>query len=354
VIDSLVLRLCDALPDVVFLLDREGMVRTANRHAVRLIGLPAAQIIGRPMLDLVDGEPASARSYLARCAGSGSPLPGALVLRTPSDPAALQVRGAALRTDNGTVFILLRCIQKPKATELFLELNARLSRLSDELHRRNRLQTELLRRLNEREVLLKEVHHRVRNNLQVIASFINLLAREAGSAAAREVLREVQARVRALGLIHGQLYAQDDLAAVDLGRLLPALCAGLAAIYGVAPTRVRFAIDVPPWSVELGPAVPIALLITEAVTNALKHAFPAGQPGTVRVELAERGGARLLRIADDGVCWPAAGHASAKSALGIRLMEALAEQVEGELEVRCTTGVEVRLALPAERTGRRG
>lgn len=347
-IDSLLLRLCDALPDVVLLLDREWTVRAANRRAGRLLGLPAAQIVGRPVLDLIDGEPAVTRSYLARCAGSGSPLPGALVLRTPSDPAALQVRGAALKADDGAAFILLRGIEKPKATELFLDLNARLSRLSDELHRRNRLQTELMRRLNEREVLLKEVHHRVRNNLQVITSFINLQLHEVGSEAARHVLREVQARVRVLGLIHGQLYAQDDLAEVDLGRLLPALCAELATVYGIAPTRVRLAIDVPPWPVGLGPAVPIALLTTEVVTNALKHAFPAGRSGTVRIELEQRDDSQLLRIADDGIGWPDARRGGARRALGMRLLEVLAEQVEGELEVRSTTGVEVLLVLPAD------
>lgn len=347
-IDSLTRRLCETLPNIVFLVDPDGTVHFCNRRAARLLGRPAAEIIGRSLVEFVSGAPEPVLAHVGRCARSGSPLPGPLPVATPEGPVTLRARGAALRTGNGDTLVFLQCEEKRQASELFLQLNARLSRLTDELHRRRRLHANLQRALDEREVLLKEVHHRVRNNLQVITSFLSLQARETDSKMARLALREAQARIRALGVIHGQLYAQDNLGEVDLGQLVPALCTQLMTVYGVAPERVRFVTVLPRWLIDLERAVPMALLLTEALTNALKHAFPDGRTGTVRVELDERAPRRVLRIADDGVGLPADRTAAWRGSLGMRLMRALAEQIGGELEIRSASGVEVLVTLPAD------
>ncbi|HET6518639.1 MAG TPA: histidine kinase dimerization/phosphoacceptor domain -containing protein [Geminicoccaceae bacterium] len=342
-------QLCDALPEVVFLVDLRGSVVLANGRAARLLGRRADQIAGRPLAEFVAGDPAPARAYLARCARSGAPVPGALRLATPRGDIVQQAQGAAVTTDDGARLVFLRCTEKREASRLFLDLNARLARLSDELYKRGRLQAELQRAVGEREVLLKEVHHRVRNNLQVITSFLNLQLRGLESDAARRALREAQTRIRTLGLIHGQLYAQDNLAEVDFAEFVPELCAQLASVYGVAGERVRFRIALPPWRLDLGRAVPLALLVTEAVTNALKYAFPGERSGTVAIELREAdggGGARLLRVADDGVGPFEGALDEGRRSLGLRLMHALAEQLDARLEILSRGGVEVRITLP--------
>lgn len=346
VADSLARHLCDALPEAVFLVDLKGTVALANGRAARLLGRPADGIAGRPLAEFVAGDPAPVRAYLARCARSGAPLPGALRLATPQGPVLQQAQGAAVTGDDGARLVFLRCTEKREASRLFADLNARLARLSDELYRRGRLQAELQRALDEREVLLKEVHHRVRNNLQVITSFLNLQLRGLESDAARQALREAQTRIRTLGLIHGQLYAQDNLAEVDVAAFVPELCAQLASVYGVGEERVRFRVALPPWRLDLGRAVPLALLVTEAVTNALKYAFPGEQSGTVAVDLREdRGGERVLRIADDGVGLPEGTPDGGRRSLGLRLMHALAEQLDARLEIVSGSGVEVRITL---------
>lgn len=344
---SLLLRLCEALPDIVFLLDQRGTVLAANKRAVRLLKRPGAEIVGRALLDLTAGDPNSVLTYFHRCARSGAPLPGNLPLATPSGTLALHARGTGLMAEDGTVVVFIQCTDKPRVPRLFQELNARLTRLSDELHRRRRLQSDLQRALEERELLLKEVHHRVRNNLQVVSSFLSLQAHQASSEVTREVLREAQTRIRALGLIHGQLYSEHRLGEVDFGQLVPVLCTQLASVYGVPEEQVAFSVTLPPWPLELGQAVPVALLITEAVTNALKHAYPQGKSGTIRVRLEEHHGARVLCVGDDGVGLPEGPGRGGNGSLGMRLMRALTEQVEGQLEIRSNAGVEVRIALPA-------
>ena len=349
--DGFVARLCDSLPEIVLLIDGAGLVRLCNRRAARLLGRDTAEIVGRPLVEFVAGDPAPALAYLQRCAGSGGMLPGSLPLVARSGPTMLRAQGAAVRADDGALLVLLRCLEKQEASQRFLDLNARLVKLSDKLHRQGRLQNDLQRALEEREVLLKEVHHRVRNNLQVITSFLGLQARQTESESARLALREAQARIRVLGLIHGQLYTEDHLGEVDLGRLVPTLCSQLALVYGVSPERVRFSIGLPSWRLDLSGAVPVALLITEAVTNALKHGFPKDRSGIVSVELQERDELCILRIADDGVGLPEDRRDAMRRSLGMQLMQALAEQCDGRFEMRSASGVEVQITLPADKPG---
>lgn len=344
-IDSLTARLFEALPDIVFLVDQSGRVHLCNRRAARLLGCPMGEIIGRPLTDFVAGAHDPVLASLRRWAGSGSPLPGKLRLATPSGEVALQARGAALGHDHEGKLIFVQCTEKHKSSELFLDLNTRLSRLTDELHRRRALHSKLQRALDDREVLLKEVHHRVRNNLQVITSFLSLQARETDSEMARLALREAQARIRTLGLIHGQLYTQQDLAAVDFNQFVPALCAQLMTVYGTPAEQVSFEIGMPTWLLDLDRAVPLSLLITEAVTNALKHAFPHDRRGTVWIETRQHDSGRTLRIADDGIGLPAGQGVRLRGSLGMRLMRALADQVGGELELGSEQGVEVLITL---------
>lgn len=344
--DSLASRLCEALPEIVFLLDPAGTIRLCNSRAARSLGRAVPDLSGRPLLDFVAEEPAAARAYLRRCAGSGAPLPGVLCLRAgEGGRVLLQMRGSTVRTDEGTRLTFLRGVERQHASQVFLDLNARLARLADELHRRRRLQIELQQAVEDREVLLREVHHRVRNNLQVITSFLSLQGREVESESARVALREAQARIRTLGLIHGQLYGEAHFSEVDFGTLVPALCPQLAAVYGSAPDQIRFEVTLPSRVIELNRAVPLALLVTEAVTNSLKHAFPDGRTGTVRIDLEQGEDGAILRIGDDGVGLPEHSHSATRGPLGMRLMAALADQAGVRLEIRSERGVEVRIAI---------
>lgn len=187
----------------------------------------------------------------------------------------------------------------------------------------------LARLLGEKEVLLKEVHHRVKNNLQVISSLLNLQARKASEPAVREALQSSQSRVRSIALLHERLYQSNDLANVDMATYLAGLVSEVFRAAGRPGVRRVVAVDGIELSMEL--AMPCGLIVNELVTNALKHAFPAGE-GEVRVELTRQGGRTRLSVVDDGCGLPPGAQADGTS-LGMRLVRSLTDQLRGQLVV---------------------
>jgi len=191
--------------------------------------------------------------------------------------------------------------------------------------------------LKEREVLLSEIHHRVKNNLQLVSSMLSLQARAVGTEA-RHALAEGQRRIDSIALVHEQLYGSRNLSAVNLARYTEALVSELCRASGVLD-RVRVELELA--DVELVPdrAIPCALLVSELVTNALKHAFPGERPGCVRVELQRPAAGRvLLAVSDDGVGLGFDFPAEQSSSLGLDLVAIFAKQLDAELEVRRHAG----------------
>lgn len=198
--------------------------------------------------------------------------------------------------------------------------------------------------LAQKDLLLREIHHRVKNNLQIVASLLNIHGKSVTEVAAKSALDEVKMRVRALTLVHRYLYESDDLQLVDLGSFVSELGHAVAGSGGDGRTRISLETDIPNLAILSDRAVPIALLVTEAITNALKHAFPDQRRGRIRLRFeVDRAGTGVLRISDDGVGFEA--DASGES-LGIHLMKAFAKQIGGELGIDGTAGTTVELRVP--------
>jgi two-component system, sensor histidine kinase PdtaS len=191
--------------------------------------------------------------------------------------------------------------------------------------------------LREREVLLSEIHHRVKNNLQLLSSMLALQARSLGDEG-RHALLEGQRRIDSIALVHEQLYGSRNLSAVNLARYIEALIPELWRASGTGDrVEVELALD----DVELSPerAIPCALLVSELVTNALKHAFPEGRRGTLKIALARLGGARLrLAIEDDGVGLAREFPPGPGPSLGLDLVDIFSKQLQAELSVRARDG----------------
>ena len=189
--------------------------------------------------------------------------------------------------------------------------------------------------LHEKEALLKEVHHRVKNNLQVISSLLRLESGQIEHGATKEVLRNMQERVRAMALLHENLYRSGNLAQVNMGVYLGAVCqqllrSGMAQSAGSIDLQLNLA----PLGLEMNQALPCGLLVNELVSNCLKHAFPRGRDGRIRVDLqpASEGGAWCLRVEDDGVGLPAGFEIGRLHSLGLHLVSDLSRQIQGRLE----------------------
>ncbi|BBK32976.1 two-component sensor histidine kinase [Stella humosa] len=197
-------------------------------------------------------------------------------------------------------------------------------------------ETELRRSLDEKDALLREVHHRVKNNLQIVTSFLNLQSKSTKDGAAREVLTEARVRVRTLALVHRYLYESADVRQVDFASITEALAdqLGHAHSLGQRGISIRLALDSVP--IPAAAAVPVALLITEALSNAVKHGYPDGARGVIDLSFSrgEDGNAEL-RIADDGAGLPVAedGQARIQPGIGMALMQAFARQLGGKMRL---------------------
>jgi two-component sensor histidine kinase/PAS domain-containing protein len=206
----------------------------------------------------------------------------------------------------------------------------------------------LMESLREKEVLLQEVHHRVKNNLQIICSLIHLEGSSIDeSSPIAGSLADMEARVSAMALVHDLLYLSDDLVHVDFASYVRQLVAQLASAYVDDRERIELRLSIGDVHLSLEKAIPCGLLINELVANSLKHAFPSGRKGAIRVSMTREDRAVSLMVADDGVGAPEAAIASpARNTIGLKLVEALASQLQGEYEIDGRNGFAVRLRFP--------
>lgn len=208
----------------------------------------------------------------------------------------------------------------------------------------------LARSLAEKEVLVKEVHHRVKNNLQVIASLLHLHADMLEDTNAAAELRESQHRVEAMAMVHEQLYESGDLREVDLVRHARLLLSNLFTAYGVDPDQISGAVEADGESLVLGVdrAIPAGLILNELVSNGMKHAFPEGRAGSVRIRLRRLEGNIHVEVSDDGVGMPPGLDLRKSKSLGLKIVDILTRQLKGSVEFNTNGGTNFRLIFPEE------
>jgi PAS domain S-box-containing protein len=199
---------------------------------------------------------------------------------------------------------------------------------------RKRAEQAIRASLEEKTVLLKEVHHRVKNNLQIVVSLLNLQAVRIKNPVALDTLQETGNRVRSMALLHETLYLSGGLAQVNFASYIESICSHLLRSYGPKTARVKLERRMEEVSIDLDQAVACGLIINELVSNALKHAFPEGRTGRIAVELQTAEQDRvILRVADDGVGLPAQLDLRQTETLGHQLVFMLAEKLRGAVEV---------------------
>jgi two-component sensor histidine kinase/CheY-like chemotaxis protein len=205
----------------------------------------------------------------------------------------------------------------------------------------------LERSLAERDVLLKEVHHRVKNNLQVIASLLRLQAKSSGDAALSQALRESQDRILAMALIHEQLYATESLREVDLAEHAALVSASLFRSYGVDPRRIsRRVLMKETLPIGVDRAIPAGLILNELISNALKHGFPNGHRGSISIEGRRQDGWVTLAVRDDGIGVPEDLELQKPKSLGLEIVGTLTRQLKGTFELDRSQGTTFRIRFP--------
>jgi two-component sensor histidine kinase len=204
--------------------------------------------------------------------------------------------------------------------------------------------------LREKEVLLREIHHRVKNNLQMLSSLMRLQSRTVEEERTRAILRESEARIRSMGLIHERLYQSEHLSSIHMPDYLGTLTAELLSMAGGPPeARPRLQVGVAAIPLDIDTALPCGLIVTELVQNSLKYAFPtpeAAAAGQISVSLGREGsGALSLVVMDNGVGIPPGFDPLACRSLGMRLVKMLADQLHGTMSLRSEGGLRVEVVF---------
>ncbi len=262
---------------------------------------------------------------------------------------------------NGSIFwVLLWVVVLVVAIFLgYLQQNRMVQRKTAELRRelfeRQMAEKELLvsdqqlrQSLAEKESLLKEIHHRVKNNLQIVSSLLYLQEDYMEDAKGVEILRESQNRVKSMALIHEQLYGTADLAKIDFGRYVQGLTANLFDAYGIDPARIRLNVHADDIALGVDMAVPCGLIINELVSNALKHAFLPDAAGTIEIVIRTLHAGRIeIVVADDGIGLVEPPADPEQSSLGLRLIDTLTTQLGGTLALTTEIGTRFTITLTA-------
>jgi len=218
-----------------------------------------------------------------------------------------------------------------------------LSRQQDEINEQNQELNELV---NEKEWLIKEIHHRVKNNLQIISSLLNAQSSYLHNPEAKTAIRDSQNRMQAISIVHHKLYQSDDLATVSLKPYIEELAHSICNSFHTEQ-QVKFVFDISSARLATADTVPLGLILNEAITNSVKYAFNENGECMIRISLHEiEGGAYQLMISDNGKGLPADFDIRSCPSLGMKLMVGLTDQLSGKFDIRSQNGTVITITFP--------
>ena len=225
--------------------------------------------------------------------------------------------------------------------------NARLyDKAQQEIAERKRAEEQIKASLKEKEVLLKEVHHRVKNNLQVISSLLYLQSKDIENAWVFDIFQDSQSRIRSMALVHEKLYQSQDLGRIDFAEYVQSLANYLYRSYDTSSHLVDLNVNIDRVYLSIDTALPCGLIVNELISNSLRHAFPEGQKGQIWVELRlQHDGQYTLAVSDNGVGLPEDLDFQNTRSLGLQLVNSLVDQLEGTIELDRSTGVAFKITF---------
>lgn len=198
--------------------------------------------------------------------------------------------------------------------------------------------------LIEKEVLLKEIHHRVKNNLQIISSLLELQSIQIHNEETKTLFKESQSRVKSMALVHERIYQSDDLSSINYKDYIAELADFL--FYSYDKPEVSYILDADDVRMSIDNAIPCGIIINELISNALKHAFPNGRSGHVKISLSGNRKQTVLTIADNGIGMKSGVDIKKSKSLGLELINALVQQLNGQLSVMSLEGTSFRITIP--------
>lgn len=320
-------RILDLADDAIISVDRNQKIIFFNQGAERIFGYTSQEAAGQPLDLLLPARLAQAHRHHVHSFGE-------------SDVSARRMgerRDILGRRKNGDEFPAEASISK-----IEVEGETMYTVILRDVTQRMLNEEKIRASLREKEALLKEIHHRVKNNLQVVSSLLGLQSRTISDPGVRKMFQESQNRVHSMALLHESLYQSDNLSQIDFPAYIRQLADYLFRCYGVTGDgRISLRTELDALSLTLDAAVPCGLIINELVSNALKYAFPEGREGEIHIGLhGEPNSMARLVIADNGIGLQGDVDWSTTRSLGLRLVRSLAMQLGAKLEVKSQAGTQ--------------
>jgi PAS domain S-box-containing protein len=312
--------------DLVAVSSGQGNLVFLSPMCISLLGREPKELIGHPWTDIVAPEDREAVLSMLDTTGK-NPLNAVTVrcCRADGSFAWVEARVARLESENWAQPMIVLTLHDVTA------------------HREHEQQIQAT--LREKEVLLREVYHRVKNNLQVIQSLLKMRARTLPVGEMRDLMTDTTQRVHAMALVHERLYQMDDLSHVSLSTYLLELFEGALSSSSLQRGQIHIGLDAEELLLTLDGAIPFGLLLNELLSNSLKHGFPGGRKGSVAVSIHRIDGAVRLVVKDDGIGLPENFNAGACTSMGMKLAGSLAHQLGGTLVFTGDNGCRVETTL---------
>jgi PAS domain S-box-containing protein len=311
--------------DAIILAAPTGRAVEANEAAASLTGLSREGLLELPVLDLFSEDSRTQAKPLLEGAMNGEPASGEGWFDQPDGRLAVEYSAKSVRIGDAP----------------YLLFTAR--DISERKQARDRIQASL----REKEILLKEIHHRVKNNMQIISSLLNLQAEYVVDNQAKDLFIESRNRIASMALVHEELYRSKDMSRVELRDYVEKLLPRLLYSYG-GEREIQQAIEVDEARVTIRQAIPLGLIINELVTNSLKHAFMNREHGVIGVSIRQSDGRAHVRVHDDGVGLPPTLDIEKTQTLGMQLVTGLISQLYGELRVEREGGTAFCIDFPLQ------
>ncbi len=317
----------EMLPLMVHSADRDGVIRNVNRRWLSHMGYDREEVVGHSLDDFIarelGAEPSLARSQLW------------------AKGTASNVQRRYVKKDGSIVDSVLDSIIIDDPVLGRVSLTA-----VNDITALKRAEDEIKKSLEEKEVLLREINHRVKNNLQVMSSLVRLQARQVTADNCNQALQETQNRLQTIGLIHEMLHQSRNLAYINVEVYLKRLVANLFSLYGAKSSRIKTTIYAQESRLGVDKADPLGLIANELVSNCLKHAFPDGRKGIIRISLAVESNEFELTVSDNGVGLREDFDPCTAQTLGLVLVNTLVKQLNGVMSVKRTAETKFLIRFP--------
>lgn len=329
--------LVTAMKEGIMAVDAKDVIQYVNPRMCEMLGYADTELTGRPVAAFLSDE--NSQALLEE--------KGNLRATGVSDTYEL-----GMKTKSGRVIQVL-ITGNPIMNEGG-GITGSMGVLTD-ITERKRANDQLRAAFQEKVVLLKEIHHRVKNNLQVISSLLNLQSGHIEDPAVRELFKESQNRIRSMALVHEKLYRSSDLTRIDCSEYMNSLAGNLFRSYGGDVRGITMRVETDGVFVGIDAAIPCGLIVNELVSNALKYAFPEGDgqrpvpPGgpEITLALADTGAGKLrLSVRDNGIGFPDTVDFRSTSSLGMQLVNVLTEQLDGSVELKPGPGTTFTITFP--------